>query len=79
MYSNMNTCSGVRLYATSSVLVGMSMPYTLGKRTGGAADVRYTWVDHQHTNKGAGFGSVWSFPAGWDAARRGGGGGRGAF
>lgn len=36
------TCCEVRLWATSSVCVGMSMPYTLANRTGGAAEAKYT-------------------------------------
>ena len=31
-----------RLWATNSVLVGISIPYTLLYRTGGAADAKYT-------------------------------------
>lgn len=43
--STSQICSSLRLYATNSLAVGMSTPYTLGYRTGGDADARYTFVE----------------------------------
>src|SRR6185503_18064768 len=47
------TSSSLRSAAISSARVGMSMPYTLGKRTGGAAEAKNTLrahdgIVHQH-------------------------------
>ena len=36
--------ASVRPVATSSSWFGMSMPYTLAKRTGGAAEAKYTFL-----------------------------------